>query len=81
MDRILIENQIRKFRRENGLTHAQLTERVHMSEKMLSDIENGKINPRYKSVISMSRALGVSNGILTTETKKLQQRRIYRLPF
>ncbi len=70
MDKILIGNQIRKYRREKGLTQAQLAEIANMSEKTLSDIENCKINPRYKSIISIARALEVPIGILTTEPEK-----------
>ena len=55
MDKILIGNQIRKYRREKGLTQAQLAEIANMSEKTLSDIENCKINPRYKSIINIAR--------------------------
>ena len=67
MEKILIGNQIRRFRREKGFTQAQLAELAHISEKTLSDIENDKINPRYKSIISISRALEVPIGVLSTE--------------
>ena len=67
MKKILIGNQIRRFRREKGFTQAQLAELAHISEKTLSDIENDKINPRYKSIINISRALEVPIGVLSTE--------------
>lgn len=43
MDKQLIGNRIRHLREEKGLTQAMLAELAEVSERTVSDIENGKI--------------------------------------
>lgn len=54
MDEQLIGNRIRHFREEKGLTQATLAELAEISERTVSDIENGKIISKYNNIIKIS---------------------------
>ncbi len=51
-------------RRRNGYTQDQLSESTGLDRTYISQIENGKRNPSSKSLLELSRALGVGVGEL-----------------
>lgn len=59
MDRLLIGNRIRNHREEKGLTQARLAELAEISERTVSDIENGKITSKYDNILKISSALDI----------------------
>jgi len=56
---IAIGRAIRGFRRQQGITVADLAERTGLSRGMLSKIENGNISPSLSTLQSLASALGV----------------------
>ena len=61
-DRILesaIGRQVRAFRRQKGLTVAQLASEAGLSPGMLSKIENGATSPSLTSLLGLAKALSV----------------------
>jgi len=54
-----ITNQVSKFRKELGITQAQLAKNVGISRPYLSDIENSKRQVSGEVMIRIARYLGV----------------------
>lgn len=54
-----IGRQVRRYRKQLGLTVAQLAERAALSSGMLSKIENGNISPSLATLRALSVALNV----------------------
>ncbi len=67
MDKQLIGNRIRHLREEKGLTQAMLAELAEISERTVSDIENGKIVSKYNNIIKISCILGVPINYLLSD--------------
>ena len=56
-------NEIIRERRENmGLTLEELAEMAEMSAKGIEKIELGKSNPKWQSVLNISKALKIDLG-------------------
>lgn len=55
----MINNLIRKTRREQGLTQAELARRAGITRPYLSDIENDKRQVRGELMIRIAMILGV----------------------
>ncbi len=53
-------NHIRHLRIVNQLTQDELAERMDVSTRNLSDLENGKINTSYATIYLLAKALNVS---------------------
>jgi len=56
---IAIGRAIRGFRRQQGITVADLADRTGLSRGMMSKIENGNISPSLSTLQSLAEALGV----------------------
>ena len=65
-----IAKNIRKIRREKGLTLKQLSARSKVSISMISKIENSQTFPPITTYIKISSALGVSFSDLITDDNK-----------
>ncbi len=52
-------NAIRHYRKEAGLTQAQLAERTGLQRSYLSELETGKETEQLKRVLRLLRQLGV----------------------
>lgn len=59
-----VGTEIRRRRREKGLTGAQLAARAGMSPSAVSQIETGKRTPSSTSVTKLAEALEVGVGVL-----------------
>jgi len=51
---------LRKIRKEHGMTMKHLAERIGVSESAISQYENGKRQPGYETLIELSRIFDVS---------------------
>ena len=60
VSRIEFGNRVRKLRKAKGLTQDVLAEKIDISARNLSDIENGKVNPYYSTIYSIAKAFGIS---------------------
>lgn len=56
---IKVGEKIQKYRLKRGLTQEQLAEKVGISQKYLSRIEQGYHNPRFDMITRISSALSV----------------------
>ncbi|UJW87722.1 helix-turn-helix domain-containing protein [Devosia sp. SL43] len=56
---LAIGREVRSYRRQLGITGADLSSATGISMGMLSKIENGTISPSLRTLQSLSRALGV----------------------
>ncbi|GAB3969132.1 helix-turn-helix transcriptional regulator [Actinoallomurus acanthiterrae] len=55
---------IRRYRQADGLTQAQLAQRVNYSEGWLSNLETGQLRPKGQAVGSVEKALSLPAGVL-----------------
>lgn len=54
-----MNNNIRKYRRSNGLNIFELSDRVNISYSYLSALENGlKCNPSYDKIVKLLKYFG-----------------------
>ncbi len=64
--RQMIGNQIRRLRREAGITQDDLATKARISRVTLVRIESGEQSPRYETLVALSQALGRSLPELVT---------------
>lgn len=75
-------SNIRKLRKQCGLTQAQLAERSGLSERYVSEVERGVANPRLMSLRDLAKGLDVSIADLfvfeqgLTSVKEIRERLI-----
>lgn len=55
-----------KYRKRIGLSQENLAYEIGMSRKGLSEIENGRSNPEYKTLFAIANALNITISELTT---------------
>lgn len=55
-----IAKNIRKYRKQRGLTQIQLSTLAGLDRKYLSKMENGLTNPSIRTLYKLSKALGTS---------------------
>ena len=58
-ERSLIGNEVRSWRKERGLTGAELARKAEITAGMLTKIEQGKVSPSIQTLLSISNALNV----------------------
>ena len=56
----MISDFLKRYRAENGLTQAELAEKLSISQNTVSQYENGKRNPPIASVSGFAKTLGVA---------------------
>jgi DNA-binding XRE family transcriptional regulator len=69
----LLFDYLADCRREQGLTQVQLAERMGTSQRTVSQLENGKQDPKLSTLIHWGGALGVRFG-LTEDGVSLEPR-------
>lgn len=62
-----IGEKLRKLRKDNGLTLKELSKQAGLSISFISDIENGRRNPRLENLDKLAKALKVDVSILLGE--------------
>ncbi len=60
--------RIRQFRQRAGLTQEELTKRAGIGRVTLSRLESGDHSPRYRTLVALAKALGVSVTDLLVDT-------------
>ncbi len=58
--RIKFGNRVRTLRKAKGMTQDMLAEKIDISARNLSDIENGKVNPYYSTIYAIAVAFKIS---------------------
>lgn len=61
--------QIKKIRKEKGLTQQQLADKLHVSQAMIGQYENGKRQPKEQTIKKIASALDVPESDLTGKIK------------
>lgn len=59
--RKLVGENVRRIRREKGLTQEQFSDRSGFSQQYISSLENGRRNPTVVTLFELAAALGVSH--------------------
>ncbi len=59
--RRLVGRNVRRIRKDKGLTQETLAEVSGFSQQYLSDLERGRRNPSIVTLYELSQALGVSH--------------------
>ncbi len=54
-----IKNQVKKFRKQEDITQAQLAERVGVSRQTINAIETGKYDPSLELALKLSELFQV----------------------
>lgn len=60
MGDIVIVFKIRELRKKQGLTLIDLAQRSGISKSEISEIETGKRDPRFSTIVNLAEALNVS---------------------
>jgi transcriptional regulator with XRE-family HTH domain len=69
-----LANRIRKIREERKLTQEDVAFRCHISASAYGQIERNAENSKYRTLVKIANALGVSlNFLLDVETKNLKE--------
>ena len=61
---MLIGDRIRELRIEKGLLQRELANRIHVAPNTISQFENGKANPSYEVLISLTNFFGCTTDYL-----------------
>lgn len=56
-DRLVLKNNIKRVRKEAGLSQTQLADMIGVSRNTISSIETGKFNPTAKLALILCTAL------------------------
>lgn len=59
LDLVCLGNRIRKARKECGLTQKELANQTKLSVKTIQDIERGRKNPTYETLMRLMERLGI----------------------
>jgi len=69
--KIAFGNTLKSLRIEKGFTQEKLAELSNLDVTFISKMENGKLQPSLTTIISISKALGVSASYLIDRIEKL----------
>lgn len=61
--------RLKKIRNERGLKVRELADLAGMGYTNVNNIENGKVNPRYTTIIALAEALDVDPNLLLSRKK------------
>ena len=68
--RVLVGQNVRKFRQKKGLTQEQFSELSGFTQQYISDLERGRRNPTVVTLYELASALGVSHMELVRPAKR-----------
>lgn len=80
-DMHIIGNKLLTFRKQKGLTQAEVAELAEISDRTYADIERGSTNMRMETLVSICKALNITpNQILIDDDNSLQieQERLFK---
>ena len=78
-DREYLANFVKKARESRKFTQEQLCEMTGLSQKRLSDIENGRGNPTYDNLCTLLRVLDLPFSFLPTSNLSENDANLQRL--
>lgn len=79
INREYLANFVKKAREDRKLTQEQLCEMTGLSQKSVSDIENGRGNPTYDNLCTLLRVLDLPFSFLPTSNLSVNDANLQRL--
>lgn len=70
---IMIGERIRKLRKENKLSQAELANKIDVVSHMISQYENDKVMPSTETIIKIAKLFNVSIDYLLIEEAEIKQ--------
>lgn len=80
-DMHIIGNKLLTFRKQKGLTQAEVAELAEISDRTYADIERGSTNMRMETLVSICKALNITpNQILIDDDNALhiEQEKLFK---
>lgn len=80
-DAHIIGNKLLTFRKQKGLTQAEVAELAEISDRTYADIERGSTNMRMETLVSICKALNITpNQILIDDDNSLmiEQEKLFK---
>lgn len=80
-DMHIIGNKLLTFRKQKGLTQAEVAELAEISDRTYADIERGSTNMRMETLVSICKALNITpNQILIDDDNSLmiEQEKLFK---
>lgn len=80
-DMHIIGNKLLTFRKQKGLTQAEVAELAEISDRTYADIERGSTNMRMETLVSICKALNITpNQILIDDENSLmiEQEKLFK---
>ena len=77
----IIGNKLLNFRKQKGLTQAEVAELAEISDRTYADIERGSTNMRMETLVSICKALNITpNQILIDDDNSLmiEQEKLFK---
>ncbi len=77
----IIGNKLLTFRKQKGLTQAEVAELAEISDRTYADIERGSTNMRMETLVSICKALNITpNQILIDDDNSLmvEQEKLFK---
>ena len=68
--RVLVGQNVRKFRQKKGLTQEQFSELSGFTQQYISDLERGRRDPTVVTLYELASALGVSHMELVRSSRR-----------
>ncbi|WP_405354072.1 helix-turn-helix domain-containing protein [Ruminococcus sp.] len=66
----IIGNKLLNFRKQKGLTQAEVAELADISDRSYADIERGSTNMRTETLVNICKALNITPNELLVEEEK-----------
>ena len=66
-------DQIKKYRKQNGFTQLQLSDKSNISRSYLADIEKNRYNPSLETLKAIAQALNITLGTLISDNDKISE--------
>jgi transcriptional regulator with XRE-family HTH domain len=63
--------RVKTIRKVRGLTQEELGEKASLSYKFIGEVERGKVNPSFNTLLALAKALNIDIGQLFTENWQL----------
>lgn len=64
----MLSDQIRKYRKEKGLSQDELAEKLGVSRQSISLWENGQTQPTIENILALARIFNVSTDAILGNT-------------
>lgn len=67
----MLSDQIRKYRKEKGLSQDELAEKLGVSRQSISLWENGQTQPTIENILALARIFNVSTDAILGNTEEV----------